>query len=175
MKCVSPASVGGGNEDGTVNAWTGAAADGGTDGDSAATLVGVSPRHWRAFHAATHVTSSLRGCGCSFALHFGQAGGSGSGAVHVAAVQQQPGVVPQATMQPHGFTVPDFVRSTGKPNAATACASTRTTASAGRVRRRRVRVRRDIGRPIRWVLLTVGLPGPARKRRWARFFHVGRG
>ena len=54
--------------------------------------------------------------GRSLALHFGQAGGSGSGSGtgHAAgAAQQQPGVVPQATTQPHGFTAPDFDRRTG--------------------------------------------------------------
>jgi hypothetical protein len=77
-------------------------------------------------------------------------------------LQQQFGVVPQATTHPHAFTVPAFDRTTGNPNAATACASTSTTATAGRVRRRRVRDGQRM-RPVGEVKMTVGRRGVTSK------------
>ena len=124
---------------------------GGIAGSSASSPIGLSPRHWRAFHPATHFTDddspvaavvdSSGVFGASRSRHFAHPAGfaaTGSEA-GIAFAQQQFSVdAPQGITHPQALTVL-LVWISGKPNAATACANTSTSAIAGRATRNRVR------------------------------------
>lgn len=122
---------------------------GGTAGDSAVSPSGPSPRHFCACHAATHVTvgfaaatAGAPGRAGASSRQRGQAGleagaGSGAGIAHAPVPQQQPDAGPPVWSQPHAPAwTPARGRTSGNPNAATPCASTSNSATAGRKDRR---------------------------------------
>lgn len=132
-----------------------ATTEGGSAGSSASCPIKLSPRHWRACHPATHFTEGLSletavdssgGFGTSRLRHFAHPAGfttTGCGAGSAFAQQQFSVEAPQGTTHPQAFTV-CLVWMSGKPNAATACANTSTSAIAGRAARFRVRESRGM-------------------------------